>query len=107
MKNAYLDGFRASLKDWVDERFLSKDDLYALAMFTMYLVNLLEDQGATYDGHSLRLGTYMCLLVVRGTVDGIPSVVFTNGHTPISCIRIFIRKAEAEVLEWTKDRFRQ
>lgn len=102
----HLEQFRAALEGWTDERFISRDEIEAVAMFNMYLVNLLEDAGATYDGHSLRIGTPMCLLVVRGSLDGIPHVVFSSGRTPIACVRIFLRKLEEGLLEWTPDKFR-
>ena len=106
MKSPYLEQFEQSLPDWVDERFISREDFRATAMFSMYLVNLLEGVGATYDGHSLSIKTPMCLLVVRGTVDGVPHIVFTSARTPIGCIRIFIRKLEGDMLEWRPDKFR-
>lgn len=101
----HLKQFRASLQDWTDERFITREQLSAVAMFTVYLVNLLEDAGAVYTGHSLRVKSPMCLLVVRGSLDGIPHVVFTSGRTPLSCIRIFLRKLEEDLLEWSPDKF--
>lgn len=106
MENQHLAGFEKALQAWDDQRFITRDDLRALAMFNMYLVNLLEAQGYSYDGHSLNIKTPMCLLVVRGTSDGVPQIVFTSARTPIGCIRIFVRKVEGEMLEWRPDKFR-
>lgn len=106
MENPYLEQFETALAAWSDHRFISRDELRAVAMFTMYLVNLLEGVGATYDGHSLRIGTPMCLLVVRGTLNAVPRVVFTSGRTPVACMRIFLRKLDEGLLEWVVDRFR-
>lgn len=106
MENDMTRSLEAALEGWTDERFISRDDLRTMAVFSIYLVNLLEGVGASYDGHSLRLGSPMCLLVVRGTIDGVPHVVFSSARTPIACMRIFLRKLEEGLLEWTKDKFR-
>ena len=106
MDSPHLDEFDASLEGWTDERFISRQDLRAVAMFAVYLVNLLGTEGATYDGHSLTIKTPMCLLVVRGTIDGVPHIVFTSGRTPTACTRIFMRKLEEGLLEWRPDKFR-
>lgn len=102
----HLEAFQQSLESWTDQRFISREELEAVAMFTMYLVNLLESVGTTYDGHSLRIGAPMSLLVVRGTIDGIPHVAFTSARTTAACMRIFLRKLDEGLLEWTVDRFR-
>lgn len=107
MTTPHLEQFEKALETWTDERFISKDEVRTAAMFSMYLVNLLEAAGASYDGHSLRIGTPMCLLVVRGTLEGVPHVVFSSGRTPIACMRIFLRKLAEDLLEWSPDRFRQ
>lgn len=101
-----LEQFTEALEVWTDERFMRKEDLQTVSIFAVYLVNLLEAAGATYDGHSLTVKSPMCLLVVRGKLDEIPHVVFTSGRTPIACMRIFLRKLEEDLLEWQPDRFR-
>lgn len=105
-ENEYVEGFRESLKAWTDHRFVSADQLEALAMFYLYLVNLAEEDGWAYAGHSMKLGTPMCCLVVKSWHDDIPMVVFTNARTPVGCIRIFLRKLDQGLLEWMKDKFR-
>lgn len=102
----HLEEFVKSLEGWTDERFITREEIRAVAMFTKYLVNLLEEQGATYDGHSLQVNLPLSRLIVRGTIDDIPHVVFTSGRTPIACIRIFVRKVEEDLLEWTPDKYR-
>ncbi len=106
MGSTYLEQFTKSLEDWVDERFITRQQLSDFAKFNLYLVNLAEADGWVYDGHSLTIGLPWSRLVVRGTVDGIPSVVFTSGQTTADCVRIFMRKMEGKLLEWSKDRFR-
>ena len=102
----HLAEFRKSLEGWTDHRFASGDELLALGKFNMYLVNLAELDGWQYDGHSFTVGTPMSRLVVRGTVDGIPHVVFSSGRTSTGCITAFLRKMEEGWLEWQVDRFR-
>lgn len=102
----YIENFRAALEAFTDERFASRQDLYDLAMFHLYLVNLAENDGWQYDGHSWKESAGLGCLVVKATVDGIPSVVFTNAHSSTIGIRIFLRKLDAGILEWVKDRYR-
>lgn len=106
MVSLHLAEFDKALEGWVDERFISREDFRAVAVFAVYLVNLLESEGATYDGHSLTIKTPMSLLVVRGTIDGVPHIVFTSGRTTTACMRIFLRKLEDGLLEWRPDRYR-
>lgn len=105
MVNEYVTQFDDSLEGWTDERFITRRQVRALAMFSLYLVNLAEEGGWRYTGHSFRDSEYMALLVVKGVVDGIPSVVFTNAKTYTSCVEVFLRKLGAEQLEWREDRF--
>lgn len=99
--------FEQSLADWTDSRFLTRDQLRVVAMFTMYLVNLGEADGWELYGYSWKESAYLGCLVVKATVDGIPSVVFTNAKTPINSMAIFLRKMEADLLEWVPDKFRR
>lgn len=107
MDNQYLDEFRNAVQGWKDERFLKRDELYALAMFFLYLVNLSEAGGWTYDGHSVKVGTPLSTLTVKAHMDGVPWVVFTSARDPMGCVRTFIRKVEGEMLEWRPDQYRQ
>lgn len=102
----YLAEFRESVKTWTDQRLVRQEDLYAMAMFTLYLVNLSDEDGWQYDGHSHKVALPLGCLVVKATMEGIPVVVFTSGRTAIACIRIFIRKLEQGLLEWVPDKFR-
>lgn len=104
--NEHVGEFRKSLEAWTDERFVSRQQLDDLAMFSMYLVNLAEADGWQYDGQSYKVGAPMGCLVVRGTIDGIPHVVFTSGRTHTGCVGAFLRKMRDGYLEWRQDRFR-
>lgn len=104
--NGYLEQFRKSLEGWTDERFATRAQLDALATFHLYLVNLAEDDGWQYDGHTWKNGDPMGCLVVKATVDDIPSVVFTSARSPTGGIVTFMRKLAAGLLEWRPDRYR-
>ena len=105
--SVHLEQFEESLEGWTDERFLTRLQLSALARFFMYLVNLSEDDGWIYDGHSMKLGSPMCVLVVKATIDHAPVVVFTSARTTTGCVVTFMRKLDQGLLEWRDDKFRQ
>lgn len=102
----HLDDFEKSLSTWTDERFLSRTQVRALYMFTMYLVNLAEADGWEYYGHSYKVGLPFGCLTVKADIDGIPHVVFTSGRTYVSCVVAFVRKMGEGWLEWRPDRYR-
>lgn len=97
--------FDEALELWTDSRFVSAEEIRTLTMFIVYLVNLAEDEGWQYRGHSWKESEYLGCLVVKATVDGVPSVVFTNAKTPIAGMRIFLRKMEGDFLEWVPDKY--
>lgn len=107
MTNKHLEQFEQALAGWTDERFISRDELRALAMFNLYLVNLAEQDGWEYYGHSYKAGTPMGCLVVKATIDGVPQVVFSSGRTPTNCVRIFIRNLGDGLLNWQRDKYRE
>lgn len=94
------------LKGWTDNRIISAADIQTWYRFIEYLVNLAEADGWVYDGHSFTVRLPMSMLVVRGTIDGIPHVVFSSGRTTTHCMRAFLRKMDEGWLEWQVDRYR-
>lgn len=106
MVTKHLEAFGQALAEWTDARFVSSDQIRAMAMFHLYLVNLAEDDGWEYDGHSFKIGAPMCTLTVKATIGGVPQVVFTSARTSIACVVVFVRKLEGELLEWRDDRYR-
>lgn len=104
--SAHVEEFRKSLKDWVDERFISRNDLEALAMYHMYIVNLGDDQGWLYDGESYKPGRVMGRLVVKSWVQEEPFVCFISGRTYVNCVRIFLRRLAEGTAEWVPDKYR-
>lgn len=104
--NGYLEQFRKSLEGWTDERMISRTQVWAAAMFFLYIVNLSEADGWVYDGHSMKVGVPMCTLTVKAHIEGAPYVVFTSARTTMGCVRVFIRKLEEGLLEWRPDQYR-
>lgn len=104
--NEYLGQFHKSLEGWTDNRFVTREQLEGLATFHLYLVNLAEEGGWQYDGHSWKEAAPLGCLTVKATIDGLPVVVFTSARSATSGILVFLRKLEAGVLEWRADRYR-
>lgn len=102
----HMKDFEAALERWDDCRFVTKEQVRTLALFVLYVVNLAGADGWQYDGHSWKESEYLGCLVVKGTVEGIPSVVFTNAATLTASMKVFLRKLDAGVLEWVPDKFR-
>lgn len=104
--NQHVEQFRKALAGWEDERFVSRQQLWGLTMFFLYLVNLSEADGWEYNGHSVKIASPMCTLTVKARIEGVPYVVFTSGRTITGCVRMFIRKLEEGLLEWRPDQYR-
>lgn len=102
----YVKRFEESLEGWTDERFVSRDQIHGLAMFSLYLVNLAEHGGWSYYGHSYRVGQPLGVLVIKATIEETPMVCFTSARTFCGCVRIFLRKLETDLVEWQPDQYR-
>lgn len=102
----YLLEFDKALKGWTDERFVSRQALRDLALLYEYIVNLADEDGWEYCGHSLQVKGPTATLVVRAKLEGIPHIVFSSGRTATGCVRAFMRKMEEGWLEWQVDRYR-
>lgn len=103
----HVEVFEQSLLEWTDSRFLTRDQLRTVAMFTMYLVNLADHDGWELSGYSWKESPVMGCLVVKARIDGVPYVVFNSARTPINGMRIFLRKMRDDLLEWVPDKYRQ
>ena len=106
MTNQHVEAFLTALEDWIDQRFITREELRALAMFSLYIVNLLDALGWSYYGHTYSQKGKMGCLVVKADHEGTPHVVFTNARTYTGSVVIFLRRLEADCLEWRPDRFR-
>lgn len=105
MDNETLGRFGEALAEWTDHRFITADEIWTLAMFHLYIVNLADEGGWVYRGHSWKEKDHLGCLVVKALVDEVPSVVFTNAATYMGGIRIFLRKLEGDFLEWVPDKY--
>lgn len=103
----YIDQFVSSLEVWTDERFVSREEIRCLSMFSMYLVNLADLGGWQYDGHSFKRSIPLGCLVIKGTIDDTPVVCFISGRTFANCVKILMRRIESDTVEWRPDKFRQ
>lgn len=106
MDNGHVGEFKKALDTWTDQRFVSRKDIEALAMFSVYLVNLSEANDWVYDGHSFKVALPLSTLVVRGHVGGSAMVCFISGRTFTNCARIFLRRLAEDELEWRVDKYR-
>lgn len=101
----YLEAFVEQMEGWQDSRFVSSEEMLALATFSVYLVNLADSDGWEYVGHTFRVSSPMSLLVVKSSIAGVRHIVFTSGRTHTACVKAFLRKMEGGFLDWVPDRF--
>ena len=98
--------FEEQLSKWTDNRFLDQDQVRALGLFTVYIVNLADHFGWVYCGHSFKVSVGMSTLTIKSMVDDLPMVCFTSGRTFQNCVKIFIRKMLGDMVEWRNDQYR-
>lgn len=106
LESQHAAAFRVALEAWTDERHLSRTHLWALWVFSTYMVNVADDQGWTYNGHSWKASASLGTLVVKATLDGVPVVCFTSARTFLNSVSIFVRKLQEDSINWVKDKFR-
>lgn len=106
MNSPTLDEFEKALESWTDERFVSRDAIRALAKFSSHLVNISDHGGWSYYGHSYKAGTTLGCLVIKATIDDTPVVCFTSARSFCTCVKIFLRKCEEDLVEWQGDKYR-
>lgn len=106
LQSPYAVAFQESLEGWVDERHLSRSQVWSLWVFTAYMENCAEADGWRYDGHSWKNSPGMGVLVVKATVDDRPVVCFTSARTSLNAISIFVRKLSEDGVVWVKDKYR-
>lgn len=88
-----------------DRRYFTTEEVQTLYMFEKYLVNLLEARGVEYRGQSVKYGIPMCLLVLKGRVEGQNVVAFINGLSILGCKKIVVQQLLRGVVAWRDDRF--
>ena len=105
MDNETIERFDQSLEVWTDSRFASREQLRALAMFGLYLVNLSEHDGWVYVGHSYKRGVGLGSLVIKAMSNDTSVVTFISARTFMNCVAIFLKRLEDGVLEWRDDKY--
>lgn len=103
----YVDRFKKHLETWDDNRAMDRREILAAYMFTKHIVNLADDGGWVYRGHSYKAGDPLDIMTVKADLEGAAVVCFCSGRGMLECMGIFVRKCELEVLDWRADRFRQ
>lgn len=98
--------FQEALACWTDERHISREQIATLFYFGQHIVNLADDNGWVYDGHSYKEGVPLGTLVIKAHLEDTPVVCFVSGRTFLNCVRVFLRKVDADLCEWRADRFR-
>lgn len=102
----YVDRFKEHLETWDDNRAMDKREILAVYMFTKHIVNLADDGGWSYIGHSYKVGDPLDIMTVKANLGDDPVVMFVSGRGMLECMGIFIRKCELEIMEWRPDRYR-
>ena len=105
--NAHLERLEEQVQSIPTDHIMSPDLVWTAYMFTMYIVNLAEDGGWSYDGHSFKVGDPLGTLTVRSHVQDAPMVSFVNGRTMLECMGVFVRWCELGDVRWYPDKFRQ
>jgi len=85
--------------------FERKEDVRAMFLFALFMVNFLGSKGYEYRGHNIKYLGWQSLLVVKASAGDTPLVAFVNERTPISCMRVFCRKFEEDRVSWQADKF--
>jgi hypothetical protein len=93
------------LAGWDDGRVVAREQIRDWYMFIVYLVNLLDDLEVEYRGHSWREGNPLGTLVLRATMHNEPVVSFVSARSFGEAIRILVRKAAEDVIEWRPDKY--
>lgn len=105
LPDVYLERLRSIDKTYVDQRYISEQDLRLLVWFHNQLYNEMLKVGRLERRYSFRQRDQTCLLVYSVTWEDIPQVVFITSDTPIGCIRTLFRKFYAETLKWVRDKY--
>ncbi|MCK4627156.1 MAG: hypothetical protein KAV00_17725 [Phycisphaerae bacterium] len=106
MANPHIEAFDSALEGWNDHRFVTRQELRAVTMFSVYLVNLLEGIGFYYYGHTYTQKGRIGCLVVKADREGTPLVVFSNARSYTRSVIVFLRRLDEDTLEWRKDKYR-
>jgi hypothetical protein len=103
--NKHLDSLDTMLGQLDDSRFLTSEEWGEVYRYVVYLVNLLDEQGMVYRGHSFKYGVPVSLLVTKVIRGKSMLVAFTSGITFQSCMGAFLNRLREDTVEWREDRY--
>lgn len=101
----YLDEVAAAMEQWTDMRVLHVDDLEDLVLFWCYVPKALSQLGIRFKGYQLRQRDGQYLLMVKGSQNDTPLVVFLTSATTTGCVRLFVSQLEGDRLNWVRDKY--
>lgn len=84
---------------------VSRTDVLLWVDFHYYVVNLLEEQGLTFRGYTVRDKGWATLLVMKVVRGDLPLVAFFTERDTTGCIKVFFRKLANETLAWVPDKY--
>lgn len=102
---AVLERLRSIDHTYVDQRYISEQDIRLYVWFHEHLFNEILNVGGQERGYTFRQRGETCLLIYKATFEGVHQVVFLTASTPIGCIRILFRQFYAEKLRWVSDKY--
>ena len=73
--------------------------------FSLYLVNFGDALGIEFVGHSWTERVPMGCLVVRARIKDKRYVAFCNAHGFLEAAAGFVRRLEADVVDWREDKY--
>lgn len=100
-----LERLRSIDKTYVDQRYISEQDMRLYVWFHEHLYDEILNLGGEERGYSFRQQGLNCLLVYKATFAGVRQVVFCTSTNPVSCIRSFFKRFYADTLKWVPDKY--
>lgn len=98
-------GYLEWLAEALAERPTEAKDAATHMEFEGWLINLLEDKGLAWRGHSFKNQGWATLLVMKVAREGVPQVGFFTEQTTTGCVRVFLRKLAEGSIPWKRDQF--
>lgn len=105
VKKTFQEALETELEKLPTEGPLTRQDVDVWAWWHLRLVNCLEELNTQYRGETVKVQAWATLLVVKGTVSGVPVVAFVTERDTTHCMRIFRRMVEERRVDWKEDKF--
>jgi hypothetical protein len=101
-----LDAVKGCLEEVDDHRLWTQEELEGSLWYLRFLGRGMVNSKQGLTGFSLSQRDGGWLLVSRREEDGIQQVAFTNGRTPMDCMRLFLYGFGNDAISWYKDKYR-